>query len=174
MDRNDSIIESALTNAVSETMENMAFEQVDMPQPDNPPQATGEKYFWASLPIIKPLTGRIEIQLSIDYARILAQSLFEGSDNKPTDDLVKDAVAEVLNTIAGRFMTQLVPPKEEFELGLPNVIIGKCPADQINGIHRSFDVGGHLLTAFLFGITENASMGKGIKEEILNHENLNS
>lgn len=158
MDRNDNFIESALTRAVSETMENMAFEQVDIPESDIPVQAGDEKYFWASLPIIKPLSGRIDIQLSVDYARLLAKSLFEGSDNEPTDDLVKDAVAEVLNTIAGRFMTQLVPSKDEFELGLPNVIMGECHVDHVNDIRRSYDVGGHLLTAFLSGIKADASV----------------
>jgi CheY-specific phosphatase CheX len=155
MSDNDDLLESALTNAVSETMENMAFEQVDSLQPDAPRQEN--RNLWAVLPIIKPISGEISIQLSADYARVLTESLFEGSDGIPTAEMVRDALAEILNTIAGRFMSRLIPTKEEFELGLPRVNLGKCPFEKTKTISRDFDVGGQILTAYLSGIETKSS-----------------
>ncbi len=161
----DSLLERALTSAVALTMENMAFEQADTLSPDSSTEESIPRNLWVTLPIIKPLPGEISIQLSMDYARSLAGSLFEGSDNLPTDELVKDALAEVLNTIAGRLMTQLVPSKEEFEMGLPRVSAGECPISKEGALCRNFDVGGHILTAYLSGVKSETPNRTDIKEE---------
>jgi CheY-specific phosphatase CheX len=171
MSETNALVESALFQAVSSTLENMAFEQADRPQADSPPYKSENDNIWARLPILKPTTGEISLQISLEYAQKLAQSLFEGSDNITNDELVKDTLAEVLNTIAGRFMTQLIPAKDEFELGLPRVGISKLFIEDKDFISCDFDVGGHLLTVFLSGVISKATGDTDIKED-KNHENF--
>ena len=142
-----------MTAALSSAMENMAFEQVDIPFAGMPGPEIEERNLWAVLPILRPAAGEIAIRISEDYVKTLTTSLFEGSDKLVSDELTKDALAEILNTIAGCLMARLVSPMQEFELGLPKVTIGESHLDRTGHITYDFDIGGHLVSAFVLGIT---------------------
>jgi len=37
------------------------------------------------------------------------------------DQLINDLLAEILNTLAGRFMTEILPPDSDFALSIPEL-----------------------------------------------------
>jgi len=147
----DAAVKAAMIKAVAETMENMAFEQVEEAEPGTL-TISGNDILWASLSVIKPSSAEVGIELSGDYARAATEALFGFSDEGPAENIVHDALAEMLNTIAGRFMAQLTPAQQEFELGLPQVGRGKKQLGKGDVATLEFNIGEHLLKVYLAGL----------------------
>lgn len=143
-------LEAALMSAVAETMENMAFEQVETISGDGEAQL-GINRIWSALNIIRPVAGEITIELSADYSSTLTDSLYGSLEGNLNDEVISDALAEILNTVAGRFMTQLIPPAQKFELGLPRVGRGTRSAESSRQASLTFDIGGQYIRAGVWG-----------------------
>lgn len=146
----DTAVKTAMVNAVTETMENMAFEQVE--EAIEPIAGQFGEIIWASLPIIRPATAEISIELSSEYAKAVTESLFGFTENGPDESIVRDALAEMLNTIGGRFMAYLTPSQQEFELGLPTVGAGKSQVSLNDVAAVNFSVGEHILKVYIAGL----------------------
>jgi len=146
----DTTVKAAMVNAVTETMENMAFEQVEEATDENVVQSGN--VIWASLPVIRPSAAEISIELSNDYAKAVTEALFGFSENGPDETIVNDALAEMLNTIGGRFMAQLTPAQQEFELGLPKVGTGKTKISPNDVAAVNFNVGEYILRVYIAGL----------------------
>lgn len=207
MSENENLLKSAMVIAVSKTLENMAFEQVELIEgdiesymkekyentnamfsiPDDPgdqsytedgdppdavPEAENtnvvadntdenmepsvaestEDEIWASISILKPLRGEIVLIFPSEYAGQLTEAIFGGLENVDFNEVtVNDAVAEIINIIAGCFAQELFPDDKRYELGLPNTGWEESPSLDNNAITLSFDLGGNILTAKLGG-----------------------
>jgi len=196
MSQNEDHLNQSLVAAVSKTLENMAFEQVELiegsleeymaardasleqalsaidgersdieePEPametaaDNDsteailPEDAVEEDLWASIPLLKPFHGELILVFPSVYAGQLTESIYGGLtvvDSKEVS--VNDAIAEVINIIAGCFVQELIPSDKRFELGLPNTGWGEIPLAENIITELNFDLGGHVLRAIVAG-----------------------
>ena len=114
-DRN--IIE-ALEKAVSDSLEGMAFAEIENSEKlSSLPKFSDQDYF-TSIDLKSPLRGQLQMVVGEKHAfDIVASTL--GQDNlDELGALVADSIGEYANTIAGCFMRNLLND-EEYELGLP-------------------------------------------------------
>ncbi|MCX6640568.1 MAG: chemotaxis protein CheX [bacterium] len=165
-------MEAALVDSVSRTMEDMAFEQIEQlseadakaileaPQMgnfdgENSYAGLGEglmclpqsnEQIWAALNLIDPIQGEIIIEVPQGYAAMMTESLFGPADDPYAEDLLRDALAEVLNTLAGLFVKALIPSSREYSLGFPATGTGSSPNLQPGAKTWYFDLSGQIMT----------------------------
>ena len=208
MSEKDGRLKLALTQAVSMTMENMAFEQAELmeeggaalneykddatssrdlqdyyeqviaensavtegddettdsdqcaenkeeeAEADTGSAEEGEDTaLWASILIMKPLRGEMVLAFSSAYAKQLTETIYGDMGAGETPDIaVHDAIAEIINTVAGRFLERLLPSDREFELGLPNTGWSDPPDVENEVIRLDFNLGGRTVTAIVGG-----------------------
>ena len=148
---NQEFLKISLGSAIAKTMEEMTFEEVEIDEVPKIPSAIQNDSLWAALPIKRPLAGKLVLDTSQIYARKLAEGIFGGPGKEFSDDIVRDVLAEILNTVAGSFINELVPKDQEFELGLPTTGLGKIPEPEVPVTSIRANVGGFYLTAVLTG-----------------------
>jgi len=189
MDQVNELVKNALVDAICKTMENMAFEQVELIEDSgndeiaetmqNLPQEIAallkedgliddktseikiepaedgfekQNSLWTTIPIIKPLRGELALVFDSAYARLLTESIYGDMEEIEMSVItVLDAVAEIMNTIAGRFIGGLISDDKGFEMGLPNTGEGEPPASEDDVMILKFDLGEHVLTARVSG-----------------------
>ena len=111
-------IQSSLSSAVSTTMESMTFEEIEMVDEDEI-QISEDEQIWSTLPIALPYAGELVVRIRREYGRVLADEVMGFMDEDVSETTINDNLAEIANTIAGRFMDDLVSEYQGFELGLP-------------------------------------------------------
>jgi CheY-specific phosphatase CheX len=113
-----------LSNAISETLEGMAFmeyENVITPENIN----LHEDDAISEISIETPFTGQLFIVLNEDLTGNLYESITgEEHDGKSREELT-DPIKEILNTLAGRFMANLVSGDIDFTIGIPAIVAGE-------------------------------------------------
>ena len=144
-------IQTKLASAISETMESMTFEGVEVVTDETVDPYLGDHKLWAVLPVIEPYSGELVLVVPLACAKILAAEAFGEIDAKHSLEEMQDLVAEILNTLAGRFLDELTPSGETFRLGLPTKGQGKLPQfdDEITSVLLS--VGEHYLNTIMIG-----------------------
>lgn len=181
MNEPDSRVKLALIRAISKTLEEMAFEQVDLINDEDTIRAydssqsglataassdscqlnsflkdrgssvpCNEK-LWAELPLVEPWFGEIAIEVGGECAVVLKESLFGATDESSPNEIVHDALAEILNTIAGCFMNELIPPDQEYQIGFPKTGQGSYVCLKSGAIRLYFRVGRHIMKAVISG-----------------------
>jgi hypothetical protein len=75
----------------------------------------------ASLAVLEPVRGTIQFVMSEHQARDIATAIYGCTDDELTEAMLKDATAELINTVAGQLASTLLPPDQTFSLGLPRV-----------------------------------------------------
>ncbi|MFH1139503.1 MAG: chemotaxis protein CheX [Pseudomonadota bacterium] len=124
------MIES-LNAAVAETLEALAFMEV-LPGDETEGDAgqCASEALWAGIDILEPCQVRLAICVPVQLAREIVVELF-GLDS-PEDagqEMLLDAMAEIINTIAGRLMTSRLGPEQTLALGLPETGMGVLRED---------------------------------------------
>ncbi len=107
-----------VSTAVSATFEGMAFTDAEPLGEGSFPPA-GSEVFLAGLDVIKPAGGRVSIVLPVRLAREIADNIYSINENAPTEEMITDTVAELLNTLAGLIVGAVAPDTAAFALGLP-------------------------------------------------------
>ncbi len=185
MDEHSKLIPAAV-EAVTLTLENMVFEQpqlleATMVSASGPSQSADKAadigLVWAAIPLLSPHYGKMSIELTETFARDLAQNLYSGDDCN-THDIFLDVLAEILNTLAGRFMIALLGSASNFELGFPStgrgeydemtrpvldnlISIGSGDAGDPRFLLLKFDISGQIFQVKIAGedfIAMNAEM----------------
>ncbi len=110
-------IAEAVERALGTTLETMAFEQAI---PVDGPLECEEEMYWANLPILEPYYGGVSFITCKTGANMLVE-LVHGppEDEGLPPEILFDTFAELINTLGGRFMSELVPDDVSFKLGLP-------------------------------------------------------
>ncbi len=116
---NDHFNQSML-DAVLETLETLAFMEV-VGVTDPPPEALETTRFYVVLSVEDPKQGELELRMTSALVRQIAENLYVVPQDELGEQLVEDTAAEIINIIAGRFMTALLPPEQPYQLGLPEV-----------------------------------------------------
>jgi CheY-specific phosphatase CheX len=103
--------------AVVETFENLAFMEPEHVPGGQP--AFGDSAICYRLVIESPFPGRMSLAMEPDLAATIAGTIWSGDPAEIGEQLCRDTVAEILNTVAGRFMKAAIPDDQLFALGLP-------------------------------------------------------
>lgn len=111
-------LKQAMKNAVSQTFENMAFLEV-IDHYDQEFTLSPEDLAWASLVIKDPVQGEIRLALPASALTQLTATIFALDPSEVDESKKKDILHELLNTVAGLFMTKLLPEHQTFDIGLP-------------------------------------------------------
>ena len=75
----------------------------------------------ATLDVLEPMKGTIQFVMSRKQARDIAMAIHAGVADDLSDQMTMDAVAELINTVAGQLASSLLPADQTFALGLPAV-----------------------------------------------------
>jgi len=152
MKKSMDLLESALTTAISKTMESMTFEEVEVVLEDTRYPEDESNYCWSTLPVLSPVNGALILEISLENAEPLIKNVYgEVSEEIINEASINDLLAEILNTIAGRFMSALLPSDQEFELGLPKTGRGSLTEPERKVTSISFSVGGYIMTVTVIG-----------------------
>ena len=108
----------SMINAVSQTLENMAFMEV-MEHFDRSYEIPAEELVWNSLLINDPVQGEVRLAMSKTLLKTLTGNIFGIDDEEITQQQMDDILNELLNTIVGLFLTDLLADDQEYEMGLP-------------------------------------------------------
>lgn len=158
-------IETALTAAVISTMENLAFEEVDPADPAGEAAELAEETLWVFLEIISPWPGQVMIELSPAYAEVIVRALYGQSEDKIPHEVVRDALGELSNTLAGRFMAELLGPGRDYDLGFPLLGQGRSPILEVPAADLFFMGSGGVLRVAVRG-NEFRNLSLGINQTV--------
>jgi hypothetical protein len=136
-----------LALALEETLEHLAFMLVE-PQSENC-ETPGAKTCWARLELVSPLPGILAVEMSEELAAHLLQMVT--GDESGQESLLLDTVAELANTLAGRFLNRRLGGETEFRLGLPISGRGEMPHSGLRWQGSAFQVEGSCLRIRLAG-----------------------
>ena len=123
----------AMLNAISQTLENMAFLEAKEHYNQEYNIPTAER-IWSYLVISDPLQGEIRLALPKPALQELTGSVFSLEESEITHAHMDDILHEILNTITGLFMTNLLPDTQTFKLGIPETGKGPLPEADANTI----------------------------------------
>jgi hypothetical protein len=116
----------AMQKAASQTLENMAFMEV-LEHYDPNYEIPAAELAWASLLISDPVQGEIRLAMTKTFQKKLTMAFFCLDPEEITQAQMDDILHELLNTIAGLFMTNLLADDQTYALGLPEAGEGALP-----------------------------------------------
>ncbi len=121
-------LDATLDEAVAEAFEGMAFAVAERTA-DGVLGWERTDLCWARIPALDPQVGEVTLVLPPTLAREVADAILGGIAPVP-DDKLSTVVAELLNTIAGAWLTRLKPDGGAVALGLPDHGQGAWGADR--------------------------------------------
>jgi hypothetical protein len=108
----------AMLSATSQTLENMVFTEV-MEHFDQNVEPDLANTAWTSLRIKDPVQGEIRLAMPITLLKTFSGNIFNVAEEELKDSQMNDILNEMVNTLAGLFMTNLLPDDQPYQLGLP-------------------------------------------------------
>lgn len=111
-------ISEELTDAVSESFENLFFADIENCMNINKIEAETEALL-VSVDTISPFKGNIGLVIDKEMSEEIVMEMMGGDLDTIDKEIVADALSEIGNTIVGRFLSKIVPENEEFTLGFP-------------------------------------------------------
>ncbi|MCA1797472.1 MAG: chemotaxis protein CheX [Geobacteraceae bacterium] len=110
-----------LSGVVDETFETMAFINTEEVDEDQLP-VNEEQLREARLLVTSPIVMEIHLHLAEELLHQIVETMYTIDEEDITDEQIVDVLAETLNTLAGRLMTELLPPDQAFSLSLPEIV----------------------------------------------------
>jgi CheY-specific phosphatase CheX len=120
--------------AVCDVFENLIFTEPEFS--DSAEVEQGEHIF---IDLLYPLEARLFGRVSAALASDIASTVLSIEAQHLSDVILNDAVGEVLNTVAGTFLRNVLPEGEKFDLGLPGKIDSPVFLESV-GLHLSAKV----------------------------------
>ncbi len=133
MPHQDTALYKAMLDAVRQTLENMAFVEVTE-QPEELELKIPDEASWVSILIHDPVQGEIRLAMPQILLQEMTANMFGIETEEATESQQQDIIAEILNTLAGLFMTNLLPDDKTYQLGLPEHGDGPLPENEDNAI----------------------------------------
>jgi chemotaxis protein CheY-P-specific phosphatase CheC len=121
MEKLHQLLGEKLSGVVDETFENMAFINTEEVDEEQLPVDT-EDLREVRLLITSPIVMEIHLQLDEELLHQIVETMYTIDADEITEEQIIDVLAETLNTLGGRFMTELLPPDQSFALSLPEVV----------------------------------------------------
>lgn len=110
---------ASMIKATTETLEYMAFLEV-LPASGNVCLPPEEEALSSALLIHDPIQGELRLLMPKTLLGEICETVYAMPQEELADSVPADLLAEILNTIAGRLLDELIPD-ETFRLGLPEV-----------------------------------------------------
>ena len=120
MEELKNFLHTKTTEVLEETLENMAFlgieectlaEAIELKQ----------EMVGVNLLITEPELLEMRLDVSKELLYQIAETMYTMERNELEDRLINDLLAEILNTQAGRFMTEILPSDSTFALSIPEL-----------------------------------------------------
>ncbi len=116
----------AMINAVSQTLENMVFMEA-MEHFDRAYEIPAAESVWSSLLINDPVQGEIRLVMGRELLQKLTSHVFGVNPDEVSQAQMDDILNELLNTIVGLFLTNLLADTQQYKMGLPETGAGEPP-----------------------------------------------
>lgn len=118
-------VRSAVVNSVREVFDLMLSMEIDYLEAVSQSYLYGKRIL-ASINLVGPVTGRVTIQVSDKFSRIMAGTMLDTNPGDITDPgEVKDVITEVCNMISGNLKSGLCDAGLSCELSVPTLTSGK-------------------------------------------------
>lgn len=145
-------MDRAMLNAVADTFENLAFMEA-LPASGGRPETDNETLS-AALLLHEPLQGEIRIAFSRRLMTAVASTVFGLPEQDCTDTTLRDVSAEVLNTISGRFLSEMLPEHQAFRIGLPEILPPDLVEKAEDWREWNFEADGHPFAVSLLELSQ--------------------
>lgn len=118
MSEAESRLRESVYVATAAALEEMAFMEVIRCDGEG---AGCSDYRWAAIDVLAPIAARVAIESPLALACRIVGNIFgeNQSDAADVERRIDDALAEIVNTIAGRTMREIAGPDASFRLGIP-------------------------------------------------------
>ncbi len=116
----------AMITAVKQTLENMVFMEI-LEERGTPTDIPAEDLVWSSLLVNDPVQGEIRLAVPAELLKKITSNVFGIDEEEVTTAQAYDILNELLNTIGGLFMTNLLPENQQYNIGLPSLEAGSLP-----------------------------------------------
>ena len=127
--------DETMKSAVSSTLENMAFMEV-LPC-DEPPESY-DNVMQVTLLVHDPTPGEFRMLISRDLVAEIAANILGPEVEELEDQGLNDILSELLNTIIGRFLSEILSDDETFKLGLPEISMEEHTLQDPEAIHWNY------------------------------------
>lgn len=148
-----------MNDVVAESLESMVFLEV-LPTSTAPSHGNGA--MWVSLLVHDPVQGELQLVMEKELVHYIMDIVYGSQQGQRgiSEKEQYDLLAEILNTVTGRFLSACLPEDQCFQLGLPEIGRGDhgwpeppihCWHYQVEGMQLSLAASGesllHLLAA---------------------------
>jgi CheY-specific phosphatase CheX len=123
----------AMIAATCQTLENMLFTEA-MEHYDQEVKPDAAETVWTSLLINNPVQGEIRLAMPLTLLKKFSGDSFGIDEAELSEAQMNDILNEMVNTIAGLFMTKLLPDDQQYQLGLPELGNGELPEEEPGSI----------------------------------------
>lgn len=120
------LLQDKITAVMEETLENMAFISIEECSAEEAAELD-QPQLGVNLLITEPVLFEMHLNTSKELLYQLAENMYAMDREELDEQLINDLLAEILNTVAGLFMSAVLPPETKFALGLPEL------SDEIEG-----------------------------------------
>jgi chemotaxis protein CheY-P-specific phosphatase CheC len=143
-------LQKAMERAVTTTLENMAFMEARALHEDHDCLGASPIYC-ANLLVLDPIQGELVMLMPEELLKQIAGNIYALPEEELSDRMLADLMSELLNTIAGIFLSALLPSDQTFGMGLPTISRDEChelepPVErwhfQVDGKPFCFSAGG--------------------------------
>lgn len=107
-----------LSMAMADTLENMAFIEV-IPETGETEALPGTDCLGVRLFVHDPVQGEFLLVMPWELINQITQTVLGSDQGEPSEESLFDLLAELLNTVVGRFLSEILPPDQVFRLGVP-------------------------------------------------------
>ncbi|EAT15792.1 chemotaxis protein CheX [Desulfuromonas acetoxidans] len=116
----EQILQEKITSVLAETLENMAFLDVDESSREELEELDGKRLS-VTLMVAKPILLEMRLEMGEELLMQVVETVYTMDRDEITEQQVEDLLAEFLNTLAGRFMAEVLPEDQTFALNLPEI-----------------------------------------------------
>lgn len=113
-------LQEKITLVLEEALENMAFISVEESSAEEVAELS-QQFRGVNLLINEPTLFEMHLNIANELLLQLAENIYAMEPDELSEQLTNDLLAEILNTVAGLFMTAVLPPDTSFTLGLPEL-----------------------------------------------------
>lgn len=118
MDHIHAILRAGMTRAIREVLEGMTFMPVEeLPSEDS--EVPQEELLCVSLLVHEPMHWEFKLFMPQNLLEEMGEAVYSEPREALAESSLQDLLSEILNTAAGRFLSEVLVDHQEFSLGLP-------------------------------------------------------
>lgn len=120
-----------LRDLIPEILEAMFFSEVELTQQDFGWDGAEDERVWTKIELHTPLERTMWLSAPTVLVSDWAQML---TDEDPTEEILKEVLGELANTLAGKLEIALAREDEETKVGLPEGGLGSAPVPEMDNV----------------------------------------